>query len=271
MWKSMGLWKESSESLSCLQVKLHTQERWSMCIINEKAPENKHPVRKKATNLPHFWPLFSAFLINFLLLISWGGRNESKHTEKSCQLWVSSAPAPPVAPTLMNQTVWVYAKRIGTTTSFSRFSWETSLEAPHGFSLKDWTGPCLDQHLPLSLAEYLKFFLSEIISYDRKLLMGNFTGEIPHSIVSRRSGWVFLNAQGTLLKSHICLQETFPSLLYRKKNQKNKSLSPKFSFSVKIPDITQGELILQHPEVYKPNCSFSTVLHLLNFGCEPLY
>lgn len=50
-------------------------------------------------------------------------------------------------------------------------------EAPHGLSLKGWTGPWLGQHLTSSFAECLEFFLSEIISYDGTLLMGNVTGQ----------------------------------------------------------------------------------------------
>lgn len=71
-------------------------------------------MRKKATNLPRFWLLFSVFLMYLPLFISWGGRNGCKHTQSICQVWVSSAAAPAVAPKLMNQRVWVYPKRIGT-------------------------------------------------------------------------------------------------------------------------------------------------------------
>lgn len=171
----MGLWKESSESLPCLQVKLHIPERWSTCIINEKTPENKHPVRNKAANLPHFWPLISVFFIYLPLLISWGGRDGCKHAQNRCQVWGMLCCSPSSGTHMdepnnlgLSKENWhshIFQQIL--LGNFSSWSFTQGL---------DWSMVRATLHLEFC-KEYLKFFLSEIISYDGKLLMGNFTGQ----------------------------------------------------------------------------------------------
>lgn len=73
--------------------------------------------------------------------------------------------------------------------------------------------------------------------------------------------------RGSLLKSHNLLQERSPSLPYRKNN-----LSPKFSFTLSIPGLSQGELTHQKPN---EKCINQVVLSPLSwcfwiFGCGPL-
>lgn len=182
----------------------------------------------KPTNLPHFWPLFAVLLIYLPLLISWGGRNECKPTQNSCQVWVSCAPAPPAAPTLMNQTLWVYPERIGTPTSFSRYSWDTSL----GWSSWSFTQG-LDRSVVRATFDLEFCRLSQVFSLWNHQLWweianGKFYGANPHFAVSIRSAWMsFLECTEDPAKViHLLTREIpFPAL------QKKKIPSPQNSAS----------------------------------------
>lgn len=99
---------------------------------------------------------------------------------------------------------------------------------------------------------------------------GEFYGAKEHFTISIRSAWMVEFSwmhRGSLLKSHIHLQESSPFLPYRKN-----SFSPKFNFTLCIPTITWGELACQKPQ---EKCINQVVLSPLSWffwicGCGPL-